>query len=200
MVSFSSYSALGTSIETGEIGDGQVTTAKIADGNVTRVKLGSDVVTWELLETLSFSADATLTTAALPARSLYKIVFKNCVLSADTSVFIQVNGITGAVYYYLSTDATGAGVEANNQVAIGAVLTGNAVASVNGELTISGITKAIASGELMFYSNFAYDGQGGAATRCVAGRVIAGSAVQITDFTVFVTGQTITGDVEIFGR
>jgi hypothetical protein len=186
MPSFSSYSALGTSIETAEIGNGEVTFEKLDDVNA-----------WKLLDTLTYSNESSKTTDTLDAYDEYLILcsWQN-VLSAR-QIGLRINGDTGNNYtaiYYDDVTPTKA-VTSNSPMCRTSTTTDSFCA-----LSIQGKTPAVSSGVLTGY----YIGSmGSVASGRYHGISVAwsgGNDVQITDFTIFSGDGNFSGTVKIYGR
>lgn len=186
MPTFSSYNALGTDIQTVEI----------ENNAVTFEKLDSSLNQPVLLETLSYSAETTKTTGTLTAYNKYIIKSKNLSFAASSNYLnLQINGDSSNNYSTRRHNTSTTINTAANQTKI-EIMEVNSLYNHGFEISIEGITKAIASGILSFSAieiNGLYSG-----LKLIDGKWSGGNATQITSFTLY-SGTNITGDIEIWG-
>jgi len=150
---------------------------------------------WNLLETLSPSSVATITTGTLVAYDQYLVIFDDvvCENASNQTFFMRFNGDTGANYDSLVgvTWATG-----QNQIAI---CKGKSTSNIVGEILIGGKTVAATSGELP--CNISLLG-GTNADIFLKGAWIGGNATQITSLTIFTLAASsdFSGTIKVYGR
>ena len=184
MPSFSSYNALGTQIEANEL----------ASASVTFAKMGSDVGTWEHLETLSYSAETTKTSSTLTAHDEYMIVVNLFGSHAtDQTTSFQINGDTGNNYDNLVHSTGGFSVGSNQA---NALLCHSTSAYPNyGVVLISGVGDS--DGDVGYTMNVT-----GKISDTIGMKGVwdsSTSSVQVSTLTVLST-QNVTGTVAIYGR
>jgi len=184
LVEISQGNVLGSSIEESEITDGSVTWAKTS---------GDIPGTWELLETLTFSADTTQTSGALTAFKEYAVVIKDFVCAVATDLYIRVNGDSGANYETLWSAGTVFTYTAGATEFIIQLMDTNAL--TNGMVTLEGKTGSTAGGQLALRTYI----QGRSTYVCWYGYWFGGNATQLSTITLFGT-QNFTGTAQIWGR
>lgn len=187
MVTYSSYNALGVSIEASEIGAGAVIFSK----------LGSDLEGWELLETLNPSAVNTITTTGtIQVCAFYKVVFKEVFGSAVQEFRLRLNADAGNNYDGIYIQGAGLVEDINNTMITLCSMRPTEI-PVTGEVLIEGKTQAVANGELSILNNSA-GGINGAIIG-LRGMWAGGNATQVTSIN-FSANNNFTGTIEVYGR
>jgi hypothetical protein len=179
-------SPLGSTIETAEISDGQVTHAK----------LGSNVLKWKLLETLTYDGSgATGTSGTLDAHDEYMILI-NLTPAAGANISLVFNGDTANNYGYLNTDdATDEQSTSKANIILGyAYQTNPMIASIR----CNGKTPAQASGRICCHID-ATSVLGGSCDFTHWAQWTGGNETQITTITV-ASAENLSGSVQIYGR
>lgn len=184
MPTFSSYNALGTTIEAGEI----------TAGAVTHDKLGVDVNAWELLETLNFASATTHTTGSLKVCSEYMIIGQlDNTTSTATNINLRVNAINSG-YYVKYMEGTSI-IQTSGQTNIRLMIAGVTVYDTIFQVLLSGKSRPIAGGHIAI----AIMGGGKHGMNGISGSLIMGNNIQVDNLTIY-SGQVMTGNVRIYGR
>lgn len=192
MVTYSSYSALGSSIEVGEITDGAVTVAK----------LDSDIITEELLETITFSGDATKTSSDWSSETYDYFRVKIDLVASATNINgrLRINGLTGNVYNRHSMNNTSVQLSTGqNNLAVAVTDANYSTERINVDVVITGTSQAVTNGKWIIKGL-------GTDTRIFAtqlGWVVdanSGGNTRLSTVT-FYTGDagTFTGTMKIYG-
>lgn len=186
MANYTSYNPLGSDIQSNEI----------ADGAVTYAKLGSDLQKAELIETLTYSADATQTSSSLSGYSHYILEFD---ISATNSVNInlRINGLSTNEYggKYIG-NTTISNITGRSSLEL---LNNSATYRVLGRVGVTATSTAGASGTVTINCELAGGGIAGTQNRFLNGYCILGDAVDVSTFQVYVTAGSMTGTVNIYG-
>ncbi len=197
MPTFSSYSALGASIETPEIIDGAVTNIKIADGTIQEPKLAKDdMKVWTFIEKVTAPGSAaSVTSSALTVYDEYMAILN---IETDANISIQFNSDTGGNYFATYID--------NVTVTVAGSTTSIYVGSASSvdvciaEVHVKGISKAVANGRVAV--SIIPSGQIGAGGKMdgLCGSWAGGNATQVSTMTFLVNTGNILGSIEIYGR
>ena len=185
MPRYTSYNVLGSSIQAGEIDSGAVTFGKLAD-----------VDQWELLEEMTLSSDASKTSGTLDAKDQYKVYIDLTDSHASSNLYIQFNGDTAGNYSGIHISAgTNTTYSSANQGWLGG--TTNLV-PYNGYVIVTGVTGAVASGQLGFH---VFNGGYSSGQVALCGQWIGGNATQITSMTFGSSAPgSLSGTIKIYGR
>ena len=151
---------------------------------------------WELLETLTYSANATKTSGTLKVCGEYKVVV-DVSGSAAADIKIRYNGDSGNNYYvFLFINVTPTYAAAANNAGIMSVeptVPGYAVIQTQGKC------QAVASGSLVGTVEAAGFTAAGK-FRGISIRWLGGNATQISNMTVYASAGNLTGTVKIYGK
>ena len=149
---------------------------------------------WELLETMTYSADATKTSGTLTAKAEYKAQL-NLACTASGTASLQFNGITSNSYIRLVINGATPAVESSQPSIV--VCATDSVTTLVGELIFNGVSSATANGEINVAINVSKRPGG---TNGIGGALNIGNAVQVTTMTLLVNSGTLTGTIKIYGR
>lgn len=171
-----------------------IETSEIQDGAVTAAKMGVDVIHWHLLETLTFTADATQTSGALAAYDFYLVVY-DVLHSAASSIIMRVNSLNTAEYDETRFQANAIATHANK--GYWSLSNGSTICNSIGRALIKGKSPAVANGQAS-YINLGWDVPG-SINAGIYGSVDLGNDVQVTPIEVAAGAGTLTGTVRIYG-
>jgi len=159
-------------------------------------ELGTGIIKWNLLETLTYAADATKTTTeTLTGYSFLRIV-GSFLCSNTTTVTLLVNGLTTAVYNFISVQDNA--VALSSAASIMNVAYGHTTTQQTIDITFTAVSAAIADGKISFVSNSScIAGSSGYSVQ--KGHIQLGNADPIVSFTLAVGTGTLTGTVKIYG-
>ena len=186
MPTYSSYNALGSSIEVGELSNGAVTFAK----------LGTGFEKWELLDTMVLSGDTSASSSTFTAHAELMILAIVTTNQAG-NIRIRPNGDGGTNYTNLYINNVTPSILTSQTSAYIGDCQDN-VTKVGVRLFLPGSTKAAANG--MINITCVPTGNIGASVP-MGNEWIGGNAIDITsiDFGSFAAAE-VTGTVLIYGR
>lgn len=189
MVIYSSYSALGSSIEATEITDGVITVPKL--------NTSSFGDTWVLLETLTPSGVSTSTSSSLTAYKQYKVEIDLTPATASAYLGMRFNGDTGNNYKfnYLSS-GTFTVVDNTSSIKL-AVSQFINLLNHRGAFIINGVCGDNGSSGQLTMNNVSYTAHG--LINTFFGGWNGGRGTQISTINLF-SDQNFSGTIKIFGR
>lgn len=186
MVEISSGNVLGSSIEASEI----------VDGAVSYIKLGTNVLKAELLDTLEFAGEATLSATSLTAYNSYLIIYDGVKGSGTINFGLRINDYAGTSCSYRSIN-TGSISEASAQsmVLLGSIA--NNVQVYGGMVYLNGTAGTISNYQLQMSGFGGEVGNNGALNVGVVGMTSGEQVVKITALTS--SGTLSGGRFRIYG-
>jgi hypothetical protein len=190
MVTYSSYSALGTSIENNEISDGVITVAKLSESSF------GDV--WVLIETLEPSAATTITSGTLDAYDQYLIDVDVSTTEAVTQNFhMRINGDTGTNYTYQdAVDGSFAETTGGSSMVISKSFYASARGIV-GSLLMNGKAGPSGNPQVAVINN---NLTGESRKTFISGKVVSMSNNEQVSELNFFSSNAFTGKIKIYGR
>lgn len=183
-----------------QVKDQGITAAKIANNTITGNQLAAGVLNWTLLDTLTLTASTGGTSNNVAAYGSYRLVFNFKMGGSNSGQFhLRINGNSGSIYRYTKTNGT-TGISTNNaQTGIEFVNTTDTTDGMYGEMIMSGLTPAVASGAITIGMTGFSDNNGHV---YLGARAALGNAQQVQNFTivrVVGTNETLTGTMQIYG-